>query len=251
MHVPVHLLTRRLHCREVTTRHRAALQPGAVPADERPVKKSAKPRLSAGKNVQIEAVSPDLAENAPAIRTGEKKEPLPLRAGRSMFSLALGAAALAVVIVAILSATVLVALPADGHRALVLRGEYANGNVPAGALVYVSSYPAATDIPGKTGQALVGVPAGSVVQIVTGPNQDVTNAKNGTVLANGKPTPFKVKVAPIGLDRQYIAVCISGSGCTAGKAVTVPQGNIIGGVRGYLTTSGLTAPATPVPTPAR
>lgn len=213
--------------------------------------KSAKPRLSAGKNVQIEAISPDLAENAPAIRTGEKKEALPLRAGRSMLALMIGAAALTAVIVAILSTTVLVALPADPNRALVLRGEYANGNIPQGALVYVSSSPAATDIPGKAMQAIAGVPAGSVVQIVTGPNQNVANAKNGTVLADGKPTPFKVKVTPTGLDRQYIAVCISGSGCIAGKAVTVPQGNVIGGVRGYLTTRGLSVPKTPVPTPTR
>lgn len=213
--------------------------------------KSAKPRLSAGKNVQIEAVSPDLAENAPAIRTGEKKEALPLRAGRNLLTLVIGTGVLAIVIIAILSATVLVALPADGHRALVLRGEYANGNVPPGALVYVSSSPAATDIPGKTVQAVAGVPAGSVVQIVTGPNQDVTNAKDGTVLANGKRTPFRVKVTPIGLDREYIAVCISGSGCTPGKAVTVPQANVIGGVRGYLTARGLDVPTTPVPTPTR
>lgn len=213
--------------------------------------KPAKPRLSAGKNVQIEAISPDLAENAPAIRTGEKKEALPLRAGRNLLTFAIGTTVLAIVIVAILSATVLVALPAGQHRALVLRGEYATGNVPQGALVYVSSAPAATDIPGKALQAIAGVPAGSVVQIVTGPNQSVTNAKDGTVLADGKATPFKVKVAPIGLDRQYIAVCIDGSGCTKGKAVTVSQDNLIGGVRGYLSTSGLNAPTTPVPVPAR
>lgn len=216
--------------------------------------KTHKPRLSAGKHVQIKSGphTPDLAENAPVIRTGETKEALPLRAGRNLLSLTIGGVLIVAAIVGILSATVLVALPADdGQRAIVLRGAHATGSIPSGAVVYVSSAPAATDLTGRISQALLGVPAGSVVQVIAGPNADVSTGKDGHVIADGQRTAFQAKVSPIGLDQQYVALCLAGSGCTKGSAVTIPQNNVIGGVRGYLSLSGLTQPSTPVPAPAR
>lgn len=212
-----------------------------------------RPKLAAGTTIQIGAnpARPDLAQGDRAIRTGDDREALPIRAGRTLLGLLIGGALLAAAVAAILSATVMVALSAGDHRAVVLRNAYPTDAVPSGALVYASSAPAATSMLGHIEEAVAGVPAGAVVQIIAGPNADVATDKTGVVTVNGKPTAFTAKVSPARLRDQYVALCIAGSGCQPGAAVTIGQDNVIGSVRGYLTLTGLTPVPTPVPIPAR
>lgn len=210
--------------------------------------KSIRPRLSSGPTVDLAPGNgPDLAERAPDLQLAPDREPVLRRGLRTMAQIAVLTLVLTIAIGAVLSATVMVGLSAgDGSRfALVLRGAYSIGSIPQGATVYVSSQPAAQDAIGHLGEAAAGVPGGSVVTIVAGPNAVITT-KAGVVHADGKSTGTRVKVNNIALDRQYVALCVSGSGCTPGEAVIVPQQNVIGAVKGYLSTTGYRT-VTPVP----
>lgn len=210
------------------------------------MKKSLKPRLAAGKVIEVAPGSgPGLAESNKALQVGTVKEPVLRRGVRTMAQLLVLTIVLAVSVGAILSATVMVALPSgDGRMALTLRGAYSLGSVPAGATMYASSQPATQDALGHLSDAVTGVPGGSVVKIIAGPNAKVTS-KGGEILADGKPTGVRAKVDPVGLDREYVALCLSGSGCTPGTAVIIPQGNLIGAVKGFIAGSGYTPVANP------
>lgn len=213
-----------------------------------------RPKLASGKKVRADANGPQPRLSAGVLDTDDA--PLP-RAGAAAWSgtkiavsllvafLALGAA-----IAAILAATVLAPIPTDGERVLVLRNAYPVGQVPAGAQVYVAADPAADGALGKIYQAIAGVRAGSVVEVVAGPAATVTtDPQTGEIIADGTPTGYYGQVAPRDLGRQYVAICHFGA-CDLGEAVLVDQQAVIGEAKGFVTLSGVTAvPAPPTQSP--
>lgn len=135
--------------------------------------------------------------------------------------------------------TVAPILKAGSSHALVLRNAYPVGQVPADTHVYASTRPVDYSLTGKAWQVFHGVEAGSVVQIVTGPNSVVRTDAKGWIIADGKRTAYRGKVARQNLTRQYIAICVAGA-CDTGAAVRVDQDAVVGEVRKRVTWGGLT-----------
>lgn len=197
-----------------------------------------RPRLASGRRRlrQDHTVNaPKLAANAPIIHVD--RQPLWLRLSRAALGWGAVALVLTVAVYAVLAATVMVVMRAGDRHVVVLRNAYPVGQVPAGAYVYVSSAPVDYSHTGKLKQATVGVPAGSVVQIVAGPTGQVATDNNGYITVDGARTPYQGQVTPRRLARQYVAICIVGA-CEPGQAVLVGQDTVIGAAKGYLTLTG-------------
>lgn len=211
------------------------------------VSRTPKPKLSNRQRITIarsDRPAPGLGSQTPAITIGETKEPLLRRSVRTVIGAVIAVVALLFATYAVLAATVLVVLPASAHHVAVLRNTFPVGAAPQGAYVYASSEPVDTSVTGRINQAVFGVAAGSVVRIVAGPAVRVATDRDGYIVVDGHRTDYKGKVAPQYLNHAYVAICVSGA-CKAGAAVLVGQANIVGGVKGYVTLSGITQPRTP------
>lgn len=205
-----------------------------------------KPKLASGQRVTVDvngSGTPGLGSQSGVITTSETKEALPRRALRSVIGFAILGLLMVFLTYVVLATTVFVVMRADSHNAAVLRNTFPVGQAPADVLVYASSAPADNTLIGKAEQAVFGVPAGSVVQIVAGPSATVSTDKTGHIVVDGNATRYVGAVDSKNLSRQYIAICIAGA-CKQGAAVMVEQSNIIGEVKGYLGLSGLTTPKT-------
>jgi hypothetical protein len=203
-----------------------------------------KPKLASGQRVVVDVNgvgTPGLGSQSGVVSTGEKKEALPRRALRSVIGFAILGLLMLFLTYVVLATTVFVLMRADNHNAAVLRNTFPIGQAPADVLVYASSAPVDNTLMGKAEQAIFGVPAGSVVQIVAGPSATVSTNKSGHIVVDGTPTNYVGEVDSQDLSRQYIAICVSGA-CKDGAAVMVEQDNIIGEVKGYLGLSGMTKP---------
>lgn len=185
--------------------------------------------------------TPGLGAHTGVVTTARKGEPLPRRATRAVLGfLLLGVLMIACTYV-VLATTVFVVMRADGHQVAVLRNTFPIGQAPADVIVYASSEPVDASVAGKAAEAVVGVPAGSVVQIVGGPFAEVATDKDGHITVNGARTDYRGQVSERSLAGEYVAICLAGA-CETDTAVIVGQNNLIGEVKGYLGLTGLTAP---------
>lgn len=225
--------------------------PGALAPVHRPARyadtdkvKARKPKLASGERLNVDRAglgAPEHGAQSGIIRTGTNAEALPKRAVRSTLTfLALGIIMLFLTYV-VLATTVFVALRSDNHTVGVLRNTFPVGQAPADAIVYVSNEPVGTTVLARAEQAILGVSAGSVVQIVVGPAGTIKTNKDGYVTLNGHPTPYEVEVDERTLVREYLAMCLSGA-CEPGQPVRVSQANIVGEVKGYLGLGTMTEP---------
>lgn len=208
--------------------------------------KTRKPKLASGDRIVVDTNgggSAGLGSQSGVISTRSTSEALPKRALRTVLGLILLGLGMVFLTYVVLATTVFVIMRADGHNVAVLRSTFPVGSAPANSLVYVSSSPADLSLTGKAEEAVFGVPTGSVVRIVAGPSGTVATDKNGHIAVNGTSTNY----IPVGkafsrhLDHEYVAICITGA-CEQGAAVMVGENNIIGEVKGYLTTTGIAKP---------
>lgn len=193
-----------------------------------------RPRLSTGRRVRAvpSSARPAVARvDTPIVRVDP-----PARIGRRVARRALIVAgfltAVAAVLYVTLAATVLFVAPVGSRYLLVLRGVYPVGQVPAGSVVYVSNQPVDYSPLGKLRAAFLGVPAGSVVDIVAGPVGAVGDS-HGVITVDGRPTRFRGTVTSRVLADTYLARCVRGA-CQAGGLVLIPQNDVLGAARGYL-----------------
>ena len=204
-----------------------------------------KARLATGKRVTVlsaEQMQPGLGAHSPAIVTEtDAGSAVVVRAGRHLLRTVALVALLLCAVYVTLACTVVVVLRSAGHNVLVLRGAFPEGQAPIDGLVYASSQPAAYGILGKFQAATVGVPAGSVVRILSGNNASVATGPDGHIVVDGKRTRYIGKVHQMNLTREYIALCVAGA-CKPGDTVLIPEGNILGAAKGYLTFTGITTP---------
>lgn len=206
--------------------------------------KNRKPKLASGERIVVDTAgigSPEFGSHSGIIKTSAPTEALPKRALRSMVTFAILGLTMLFLTYVVLATTVFVALRADNHTVGVLRNTFPVGAAPANAVVYGSSVPIDPTILGRAKQAVFGVPAGSVVQIVAGPHGEIATNKHGYVTVNGHPTDYKAKVTEQPLVRQYLAICIAGA-CEDQKPVLIGEASIVGEVRGYLGLSGVSTP---------
>jgi hypothetical protein len=214
------------------------------------VSKAPKARFSSGKRMRIDTngripAPAGYGDTSRIIQTGDPtKEAVPVRIARNIAGFTFLLGVLGVLVYAVLAVTVLVVMPADGQKALVLRGAFPVGQAPSGAYAYVSADPVDYSFTGKVAQATTGVKSGSVVQIVAGPTASITTDDRGFIVADGKRTDFQGQVTARELRREYVAICVAGW-CDPGKTVLIPQDNIVGGVKGFVGLGGITEPTTP------
>ena len=197
---------------------------------------------SSRRKVKGPSVEPRLGNNAPPLIVRETGEALPKRALRGTVSLVVAAVLTVGLFYVVLAATVAGIFGAGNLHAVVLRGAFPEGSAPVGSFVYGSASPAAHDAANRLLQAVQGVPAGSVLQIIAPPDTRVANGPHGTILSDGKPTGFTGAIKPRLLTHVYLASCVSGGCGKPGDPVILPIGNVIGGVKAYIGLSGIHAP---------
>lgn len=206
-----------------------------------------KAKLGSGRRVTLDTTRPNggpgLGSDAPMIQTGEMKEPVHRRASRLIIGVSLLTVGVIVAVYLILASTIMFIAPGNVNHAVVLRGAYSIGSVPPGSYVYVSAAPAQYGFTDKLSQAFEGVPGAAVVQIIGGPN-GVVSTKNGEVFINGKDTGYKGDATKRMLANTYVARCMVGS-CKANDTVLIPQDNIVGGVKGYASLTGIRPASNP------
>lgn len=211
--------------------------------------KTRKPKLASGERIVVDISNggtPDLGSQSGVVSTGTQGEALPKRALRSIIAFGVLGMVMIFLTYVVLATTVFVIMRADGNNVAVLRNTFPIGQAPSGALVYASSAPTDQSFVGKAEQAVFGVPAGSVVQIVAGPAAAVSTNKDGYLVVNGKATEYQGMTDTQNIAHQYLAICVSGA-CKENAAVIVGEQNIIGEVKGYLTTAGITDPDVDLP----
>lgn len=204
--------------------------------------KTRKPKLASGDKIVVDASgigSPEFGSHSGIIKTAAPTEPIAKRATRSMVAFAVMGLTMLFLTYVVLATTVFVALRADGHTVGVMRNTFPVGQAPADAIVYVGSNSVEPTLLGRAKQAVFGVQAGSVVQIVAGPAGVMGTNKDGYITVNGQPTTYQGQVTRQTLIGDYVAICIAGA-CTPGDPVLVGESNIVGEVRGYLGLDGLT-----------
>ena len=212
------------------------------------ISRESKPRLAANEVVEITNPAAIAAGLDDAFHTVELPPTLleRLRGGlRGLVGLVIGLAGLVTLIYLVLAATVLIVAKPFDLNAVVLRGVYAEGQVPEGAIMLATSGRASTKSVDKLVEGTVGVDAASVVTIIAGPAAEVHNDTTGQIIADGKPTGYYAPVDARTLTRQYVGLCVKGA-CKTATTVLVGQDAMIGEVKGYITTLGpLTKPTTP------
>lgn len=204
--------------------------------------KTRKPKLASGDKIVVDASgigSPEFGSHSGIIKTAAPTEPIAKRATRSIVAFVVMGLTMLFLTYVVLATTVFVALRADGNTVGVMRSTFPVGQAPADAIVYVSSETIDHTLLGRAKQAVFGVPAGSVVQIVAGPAGNVATNKDGHITVNGQPSAYTADVTKQTLLGNYVAICVAGA-CTPGDPVLVGQGNIVGEARGYLGLNGLT-----------
>lgn len=204
--------------------------------------KTARPRLASGERVADSEATPAFASAGPEIEAVHNPGARAAKhVSRSIAGFVAAGMLMLFLTYVVLSATVMVFMRADGETVAVLRNTFPVGQAPPGAVVYASSAPVDGSFTSKVEQAIGGVPAGSVVEIVAGPAAVISADVDGRIVADGQATDYSGVVADQSLDRAYIAICLAGS-CTKDAAVIVGQDNIVGEVKGYLGFTGLTSP---------
>lgn len=190
---------------------------------------SIKPRRATGRVVNVEA-EPAHAAKGGVISLPDSPAQIVLRWIPGLFFI------LTVLFVAgylALSSTIMGFLKVDDTRAVLVRGAYPIGQVPAGEHVFISAQPPARDLPGKFGQTVRGVPSPAVVMIIGTPGDHVYSDEQGTIHVNGSATRYTGTVLERVLIEEYLGACLAGV-CQAGDEVVFPQDHVIGQVTGWL-----------------
>lgn len=206
--------------------------------------RATRPRLDSGDRVTVtdDVAVPGLGADGPEIvDPREGREPVLRQISRTTIALGVVGLGMLALTYVVLAATVMVFMRVEGNTVAVLRNTFPIGQAPSGAIVMVSSQATDDSLMGKAQQAALGVPAGSVVEIVAGPAAIIANDQEGRIVADGTVTEYRGTVVEQGLDRAYVAICITGA-CAPGDAVIVGQDNIVGEVKGYLGLTGISAP---------
>lgn len=190
---------------------------------------SIRPKRATGRVVNVEA-EPAYSVRGAAIQLPDSPWHIALRWVPGVLFI------LTIVIVAgylALSSTIMGFLRVDDSRAVVARGAYPIGQVPAGEHVYISAQPPARDLGGKFGQTIRGVPSPAVVMVIGTPGDHVHSDETGTIYVNGSKTRYNGTVKERVLVEEYLAACLVGV-CQAGDEVVFPQGHVIGKVNGWI-----------------
>jgi hypothetical protein len=187
--------------------------------------------------------TPRLGVSGEAIVLGPAGDRLALRALRTAIRVAVAAVLIAAALYLALALTAVAVMGSGAQNAVVVRGAFPGGIAAQGDFAFVSSQPYDRSVMGKVEQAFVGVPGGSTVEVVAGPGATLTTAK-GQILADELPTRFYGVPPQAKLGHEYLAVCVSGSGCTTGALILVPNDRLVGQVHRFISWHGLAGPKT-------
>ncbi|WP_449651696.1 hypothetical protein [Tessaracoccus sp.] len=202
-------------------------------------------QLSSGRiRIVDDNADAQLGASAEPIVLAPTPERLPVRALRTVTRVIIGTVIVGAALYVALAVSVVAVMGSGPDHAVVVRGAFPGGMATQGSFAYVSARRYDRSLTGKIGQAFVGVPGGSTIQVVALPGAILTTGKDGQILANTHPTGFDGTPPQPKLGHAYLAVCVSGSGCTAGHLIVVPDDRIIGQVRKFAGFNGLTNPRT-------
>jgi hypothetical protein len=185
--------------------------------------------------------STKLGISAEAIVLDPVTDGLPIRILRTTLKVAGGAVVVLAALYLALAVTVVAVMGSGDKQAIVVRGAFPGGIATQGDFAFVSSQAYDRSVMGKVGQAFVGVPGGSTVQTVALPGASLT-ISNGQIMADLKATGFYGTPPQARLGHEYLAFCVSGSGCTTGALVVIPDDRVVGQVRTFVGFSGLASP---------
>jgi hypothetical protein len=191
----------------------------------------------------MDDANPKLGISDEAIVLGPVKDRLALRGLRSFGRVAVAAVLVAVALYVVLAVTVVAVMGSGAKNALVVRGAFPGGIATQGDFAYVSDLAYDRSFTGKVEQAFVGVPGGATIQVIALPGAKL-GTNGGQLLADDKPTGFAGTPPQARLGHEYLAVCVSGSRCTTGVLVVVPDNRVIGKVNKFVGFNGLTNPTT-------
>jgi hypothetical protein len=178
-----------------------------------------------------------------AIVLGPETDRLALRGLRSFARVAVSAILVAAALYIALAVTVVAVMGSGDKNAIVVRGAFPGGIAAHGDFAYVSDMVYDRSFLGKVEQAFVGVPGGGTIQVIALPGAKL-GTMGGQLLADDKPTGFAGTPPQARLGHEYLAVCVSGSRCTTGALVVVPDNRIVGKVNKFVGFNGLTSPTT-------
>jgi hypothetical protein len=171
------------------------------------------------------------------------KDKLPIRVLRTALKVAGAAFVVGAALYLALAVTVVAVMGSGDKHAIVVRGAFPGGIAAQGDFAFISAQPYDRSVMGKVEQAFVGVPGGSTVQTVALPGTSLTTS-NGQIMADKKATGFYGTPPQATLGHEYLAFCISGSGCITGSLVVVPDDRVVGQVHRFVGFSGLVSPIT-------
>jgi len=178
-----------------------------------------------------------------AIVLGPVQDRLAVRGFRSFVRVAVAAILVAVALYIVLAVTVVAVMGSGAKNAIVVRGAFPGGIATQGDFAYVADVAYDRSFMGKVEQAFVGVPGGATIQVIALPGAKL-GTMDGQLVADDKPTGFTGAAPQPRLGHEYLAVCVSGSRCTSGSLVVVPDNRIVGKVNKFVGFNGLTDPTT-------
>jgi hypothetical protein len=184
--------------------------------------------------------SPKLAISDEAVVLGPAKDRLALRCLRTFIRVAVCVVLVAAAMYLALAVTVVAVMGSGAKNAIVVRGAFPGGIATQGDFAYVSAGAYDRSLMGKFQQAFMN-PGGATIQIVALPGARLTTVK-GQILADRKATGFYGALPAAKLGHEYLAVCVSGTGCTTGEQLVVPDDRVVGKVSRFVGLDGLTSP---------
>lgn len=191
----------------------------------------------------MDDASSELGISDEPIVLGPGKGRLAIGGLRSFARVAVAAVLVAVALYIVLAVTVVAVMGSGAKSAIVVRGAFPGGIAAQGDFAYIADTAYDRSFIGKVGQAFVGVPGGGTIQIIALPGATLTT-ENGQIMADKKATRFSGTPPQAKLGHEYLAFCVAGSNCTAGKLVVVTDNRIVGKVNKFIGFNGLTDPTT-------
>jgi hypothetical protein len=185
------------------------------------------------------SAKPAQRADQPTVLVKQPGAPIAARLIKAALGLTLIIVTVAAVTYATVVSTILAFPIIDGQPVITVRGAYPLGKIPTGTNVTVIPEPVDRTLLGKASDIL-GIPRASVVTIVTGPFNKVTQGPNGTIVTDGQPTTYTGTIANQQLNNEYLALCLLGPCGTPGDAVLINPDQIVGAARGTVAFTGVT-----------
>ena len=173
-----------------------------------------------------------------AVVFDDAKDELPVRVLRTALRVAVAAVVVGAALYVALAVTVIAVMGSGDKNAIVVRGAFPGGKATPGQFAYISDQAYDRSLMGKIGQAFVGVPGGTTIEIIAVPGAKLATDMDGQIMANQLPTRYYhtpgAALPAAQLGHEYLAVCVSGSRCATGALVVVADNRVVGKVSKFV-----------------